>query len=125
MTHSIDFVTKLPNGEFVNSCWRNSVNKMVNKSAAVRTRRKAVRTPEEFYFFRESRLQSRLQARPDELDKQEFPRASSTVLSELRPNTYVFFRLMTFTKKVSDWKKLCSIRKLTQRSTKSCFMKFS
>ena len=39
------------------------------KSAAVRTRRKAVRMLKEFYFSREPRLQSRLQARLDELDK--------------------------------------------------------
>jgi hypothetical protein len=61
---------------------------MVIKSAAARTRRKAVRTLEKFYFFRESRLQSRLQARPDELDKQEFPRASSAVLPKLRPDDF-------------------------------------
>jgi hypothetical protein len=67
---------------FVSSCWRNSVSKMVIKSAAAWTRRKAVRTLEELYFSRESHLQSRLQARLDELDKQEFPRASS----EIRPD---------------------------------------
>ena len=59
---------------------------MVIKSAAVRTRRKAIRMLEEFYFSRESRLQSR----PDELDKQEFSRASSVVSSELRQDAYVF-----------------------------------
>ena len=42
---------------------------------------------EEFYFFREPRLQARL----DEPEKQEFSRASSTVSSELRPNAYVSF----------------------------------
>jgi hypothetical protein len=86
MTRPIDFVTELPKGEFVSSYWRNSVSKMVIKSAAVRTRRKAVRTLEEFYFFREPRLQ----AHPNELEKQEFPRASSIVSSELHPNAYVF-----------------------------------
>jgi hypothetical protein len=60
------------------------------KSAAVRMRRKAVRMPEEFYFSREPRLQSHLQAHPDELDKQEFPRTSSAVSSELDLDTYVF-----------------------------------
>ena len=59
---------------------------MVIKYVTVRTRRKAVRTVEEFYFFREPHLQ----ARPDELDKQEFPRASFVVLSELCPDAYVF-----------------------------------
>jgi hypothetical protein len=75
MTRPIDFVTELPKGEFVNSCWCNSVSKMVIKSATIRTRRKAVRTLEEFYFSKEPRLQSCLQACPDELDKQEFSRA--------------------------------------------------
>jgi hypothetical protein len=70
----------------VSSCWRNSVSKMVIKSAAAWTRRKAVRTREELYFSREPCLQSRLQARPDELDKQEFSRASSAVSSEIRPD---------------------------------------
>ena len=86
MTRPIDFVTELPNGEFVSFCWRNSVSKMIIKCATVRTRRKVVRMLEEFYFFRESRLQ----ACSNELDKQEFPRASSAVSSELRPGTYVF-----------------------------------
>jgi hypothetical protein len=63
---------------------------MVIKSAAIRTRRKAVRTLKEFYFSREPHLQSRQQARPDELDKQEFPRALSAVSFELRPDSYVF-----------------------------------
>jgi hypothetical protein len=85
MTRPIDFVTELPKGEFVSSCWRNSVSKMVIKSATVRTRRKAVRT-----LSRESHLQSRLQARLDELYKQEFPRALSAVSSELRSVAYVF-----------------------------------
>jgi hypothetical protein len=69
--------------EFVSSCWHNSVSKIVIKSAAAWTRRKAIRTLEELYFSREPRLQSRLQARPDELDKQEFPKASSTVSYEI------------------------------------------
>jgi hypothetical protein len=90
MSRPIDFVTELPKGKFVSSSWRNSVRKMVIKSAIVRMRRKAVRTLEEFYFSREPCLQSRLQARPDELDKQEFPRASSVVSSELRLDAYVF-----------------------------------
>jgi hypothetical protein len=59
---------------------------MVIKSAATWTRRKAVWTLEELYFSREPPLQSLLQARPDELDKQEFPRASSAVSSEIRPD---------------------------------------
>jgi hypothetical protein len=59
---------------------------MVIKSATVRTRRKAIRTLEELYFSREPHLQSHLQTRPDELDKQEFPRASSAVSSEIRPD---------------------------------------
>jgi hypothetical protein len=63
---------------------------MVIKSAVIRTRRKAIRMLEEFNFFKEPHLQSRLQAHLDELDKQEFPRASSIVSSELRPNAYVF-----------------------------------
>jgi hypothetical protein len=63
---------------------------MVIKSAVVQTRRKAVRTLEEFYFSKEPRLQSRLQACPDKLDKQEFPRASSAVSSELSSNAYIF-----------------------------------
>jgi hypothetical protein len=96
MTRPIDFVTELPKGEFVSSCWRNSVSKMVIKSAVAWTRRKAVRMLEELYFSREPRLQSclqsRLQARPNELNKQEFPRASSVVSSEIRPDD-------TFTKK--------------------------
>jgi hypothetical protein len=99
MTHPIDFVTELPKGEFVSSCWRNSVSKKVIKSTAAQTRRKAIPTLEEFYFSTKPRLQSRLQARLDELDKQEFTRASSAVLSELRLDTY-FFCLTTFTKKV-------------------------
>ena len=90
MTRPIDFVTELPKGEFVSSCWRNSVSKMVIKSAAIQTRRKAVQTLEEFYFFKEPRLQSCLQACLNELNKQEFPRASSTVLSKLYPDAYVF-----------------------------------
>jgi hypothetical protein len=56
----------------------------VIKSAAAWMRRKVVWTIEELYFSREPRLQSRLHARPDELDKQEFPRASSVVSSEIR-----------------------------------------
>jgi hypothetical protein len=72
---------------------------MVIKSAIVWMRRKAVHTLEEFYFSREPCLQSHLQARLDELDKQEFPKASSAMSSELRPDAYVF-HLMTFTKKV-------------------------
>jgi hypothetical protein len=59
---------------------------MVIKGAAVRMRRKAVWTLEELYFFKEPRLQARL----DELDKQEFPRALSAVSSELRSVAYVF-----------------------------------
>jgi hypothetical protein len=55
---------------------------MVIKSAAAWTRRKAIRTLEELYFSKEPRLQARL----DELDKQEFPRASSAMLSEIRPD---------------------------------------
>jgi hypothetical protein len=86
MTRPIDFVTELPKGEFVSSCWRNLVSKMVIKSAAAWTRRKAVQTLEELYFSREPRLQSRLKVRPNELDKQEFPRASSAVSSEIRPD---------------------------------------
>jgi hypothetical protein len=86
MTRPIDFVTELPNGEFVSSCWHNSVSKMVIKSAAAWTRRKAIQTLEEFYFSKEPRLQSRLQAHPDELNKQEFPRASSAVSPKLRPD---------------------------------------
>jgi hypothetical protein len=81
MTPPIDFVTELPKGEFVSSCWRNSVSKMVIKSAAAWMRRKVIWTVEEFYFFREPRLQ----AGPDELDKQEFLRASSAVSPKLRP----------------------------------------
>jgi hypothetical protein len=65
------------------SCWRNSISKMVIKSVVVQTL-------EEFYFFKEPRLQSRLQARLDELNKQEFPKASSAMSSEHRPDTYVF-----------------------------------
>jgi hypothetical protein len=86
MTCTIDFVTELPKGEFVSSCWRNSISKMVIKSAVARTRRKAVRTLKELYFSREPRLQSCLQARLDKLNKQEFPRASSTVSPKLRPD---------------------------------------
>ena len=67
-----------------------SVSKIVIKSAVVQTRGKAVWTFEEFYFFREPCLQSRLQAHSDELDKQEFPRALSIVSSELRPDIYIF-----------------------------------
>jgi hypothetical protein len=63
---------------------------MVIKSAAIQTRRKAVWTLEEIYFSREPYLQSYLQARPDELDKQEFLRASFAMSSELRPYAYVF-----------------------------------
>ena len=63
---------------------------MVIKSVVVQTRRKAVQMLKEFYFFREPRLQSRLQARLDKLDKQEFLRASSAMSSELCPNAYVF-----------------------------------
>jgi hypothetical protein len=60
---------------------------MVIKSAAVRTRRKVVQNS---IFFRKPRLQSHLQARSDELNKQEFLRASSAVSFELRPDAYVF-----------------------------------
>ena len=63
---------------------------MVIKCAAVRTKRKAVRTLKEFYFFKEPCLQSHLQARPDKIEKQESPRASSAVPSESRPDAYVF-----------------------------------
>jgi hypothetical protein len=59
---------------------------MVIKSAAARTRKKAIRMLEELYLSRELCLQSRLQARLDELDKQEFPRALSSVSPKLRPN---------------------------------------
>jgi hypothetical protein len=52
---------------------------MVIKSAAAWTRRKAIWMLEELYFSREPSLQ----ARPDELDKQEFSRASSAVSSEI------------------------------------------
>ena len=90
MTHPINFFTKLPNEEFVSFCWRSLVSKMVIKCAAVQTRRKAVQTLKEFYFSREPRLQSCLQACPDELNKQEFLKASSTVSSELHPDPYVF-----------------------------------
>jgi hypothetical protein len=55
---------------------------MVIKSAAARTRRKAVWMLKELYFFRAPRLQ----ARSDELDKQEFPRASSIVSPKLCPD---------------------------------------
>ena len=60
------------------------------KSIVVRTRRKAVQMLEEFYFSREPRLQSHLQACLDELDKQELPRALSAVSYELRLDAYVF-----------------------------------
>jgi hypothetical protein len=86
MTHPIDFVTKLPKGELVSSCWRNSVSKMVIKSVAIQTRRKVVKMLKEFYFSKEPHLQ----ARPNKLDMQEFPRASFAVSSELCPNAYVF-----------------------------------
>ena len=99
MTRPIDFVTELPNWEIVSFCWCNLVSKMVIKCAAIRTRKKAVQMFEEFYFSREPRLQSRLQARQDELDKQEFLRVLSAVSSELRPDTYVFC-LTTSTKNV-------------------------
>ena len=56
---------------FVSSCWHNSVSKIVIKSVAVRTRRKAVKTLKELYFSKEPHLQ----AHSDELKKQEFPRA--------------------------------------------------
>ena len=59
---------------------------MLIKSATVWTRRKVVQTLEEFYFSRESRLQSSLQACLNELDKEKFSRASS----EPRPNAYLF-----------------------------------
>ena len=87
MTHPIDFVTKLLKRVFVSSYWGNSVRKIVIKSTVVQTRRKAVWTLKEFYFSREPRLQSRLQACQNKLDKQEFPRDSSVVSSELRPDT--------------------------------------
>ena len=77
-------------GVCVSFCWRNLVSKMRIKCAAVRTRRKAVRTLKEFYFSREPCLQSCLQARLDELDKKKFLRASFAVSSELRLDTYVF-----------------------------------
>jgi hypothetical protein len=86
MTRPIDFVTELPEEEFVSSCWSNSISKMVIKSAAVRMRRKAIRSLEEFYFSRKPCLQ----ARSDKLDKQEFPRSSSAVSSELHLDAYVF-----------------------------------
>jgi hypothetical protein len=86
MTHPIDFVTELAKDEFVNFCLLNLVSKMVIKSANVQTRRKAVWTLKKFYFSRESRLQTH----PDELDKQEFPRVSFAVSSELRLDAYVF-----------------------------------
>jgi hypothetical protein len=82
MTRLIDFVTELPKGEFVSSCWRNSVSKMVIKSATAWTRRKAVQMLKELYFSRVPRLQAHL----DELNKQEFPRASSAVSSEICPD---------------------------------------
>ena len=44
----------------------------------------------ELCFSRKPRLQPRLQARPNELEKQEFPKASSAVSSELRPDAYIF-----------------------------------
>jgi hypothetical protein len=59
---------------------------MVIKSVVVRMRRKVVRTFEELYFCKEPCLQ----ARPNELNKQEFPKASSAVSSELRLDAYVF-----------------------------------
>jgi hypothetical protein len=63
---------------------------MVIKSIAVQTRRKVVRTLEKIYFSQEPCLQSRLQARLDELDKQEFMRALFAVSSEPRPDAYIF-----------------------------------
>ena len=63
---------------------------MMIKRIAVQTRRKAVQMLEEFYFSKEPRLQFCLQARLDKLDKQEFSRASFAVLSELRPDAYIF-----------------------------------
>ena len=81
---------RIPYSQNVCFCWCNSVSKVMIKSAAIWMRRKAIRMLEKFYFFIKPRLQSRLQARPDELDKQEFPRALSAVLSELRSYAYVF-----------------------------------
>ena len=86
---SLKLLGQLWGSDVVSSCWCNSLSKMVIKCAAIRTR-KAFRTLEKFYFSRVPCLQSRLQACPDELEKQEFPRASSAVSSELRPDAYVF-----------------------------------
>jgi hypothetical protein len=73
----------------------------INKGVRLSTKQhsSAIRMLEEFYFSKEPHLQSLLQARPDELDKQEFQRASSAVSSELRPDAYVF-SLTMFTKNV-------------------------
>jgi hypothetical protein len=84
-----EFFTNLNFIANVSSCWHNLVSKMVIKSVVVRMQRKAIRTLEEFYFSREPRLQSHLQARLDELDKQEFLRASSVV-------SYLYRRLCFF-----------------------------
>jgi hypothetical protein len=85
-----EFFTNLNFIANVSSCWHNLVSKMVIKSVVVRMQRKAIRTLEEVYFSREPRLQSHLQARLDELDKQEFLRASSVVSYELYTDAYVF-----------------------------------
>jgi hypothetical protein len=98
MTRPIDFVTELPKREFVSSCWHNSVSKKVIKSAAARARRKAILTLEEFYFSRKPHLQSRLQARLDELVKQEFPIALYAVSSKLHPDAYVFLSEMVISR---------------------------
>jgi hypothetical protein len=71
MTRPIDFVTELPKGEFVSSCWCNLVSKMVIKSAAAWTR------------------------------------LSGILVYLVRPDN------------------LYGVGKLTQRSTKSCFMRFN
>jgi hypothetical protein len=117
VTRQIDFVIELPKGEFVSSCWRNSVSKMVAKSAKIHHPckccldvKKGHPDARRILFFprasfaisfaickpvwtrsitknsREPHLQSHLQARLDEIDNQEFLRASSAISFAPHPN---------------------------------------
>jgi hypothetical protein len=79
---------------------------MVIKSATVQMRRKTIRTLEEFYFSKEPRLQSHLQACPNELDKQEFLRASSAVnsnVSQGSANSNVYYVKTGHKEKTAEW----------------------
>ena len=83
----------------VSSCWRNSVSKMMIKSAVVRTRRKAVRTLKEFYFLES--LVYNLVCKPVQISSINNNSREPHLQCRLNSvRTLIFFCMMTFTKNV-------------------------